>query len=120
MFVERRHLIRSHLADREIRQSVDDTERAGVDANFQSARRAALIRRAERMRAIGVARDGRFGVRAQCRESGEKWCRQKRHIARYHQHLFRGRLDQRRIETTERTRPRHAIRDDRDSGDLFV
>ena len=92
----------------------------GVEANFQSAGDAALIRRAERMRAIGVARDGRFGVRPQCRESGEKWCRQKRHIARYHQHLFRGRFDQRRIQTTERTRPRYAICDDRDSDHLSV
>lgn len=72
------------------------------------------------MRTVGVARHGRFSVSTQCRESGEKWCRQKRHIAGNHQHLFRGRFDERRIETTQRTRPRHAIRDDRDPGGLSV
>ena len=52
-----------------------------------------------------------IGVGAAHRELSEKWRRQTRHVAGYHQHLFRWRLHQRRVEATERPSPHDAIHD---------
>jgi hypothetical protein len=51
---------------------------------------------------------------------GQKRSRQKRHVAGYHQHLFRRRFDERRIQTTQRSGPCDAIRHNRHPGGLFV
>jgi hypothetical protein len=118
--IERQQLIRAELADLEISESVDDAKRAGLDSSSQSVLDRAEVGRAQRMQAVGVARHDGFGVRAEFRETGKKWRRQKRHIARYHHDLIRWRLDERRIETAERARSRHAIRDDSDPGGLSL
>jgi hypothetical protein len=66
------------------------------------------------------ARLGPRSLSVRCAEAEEKWCRQKRHVASYHQHLFRWRADARRIQTTQRSSPDHAICDDRHPGGLSV
>ena len=116
--IERQQLIRTEITDLEISKSVDDAKCASLDACFQPVRYRARIGRAQRVQAVGVARHDCFGVRAELRETGEKGRRQKRHIARYHHHLIRWRLDERRIETAQRARSRDAIRDYRDPGSL--
>jgi hypothetical protein len=118
--IERQQLIRTEIADPEIAESVDDAKRAGFDSSSQSVRDRAPVGRAQRMRAVGVARHDGFGVRAELCETGEKWRRQKRHIARYHHDLIRWRLDKRRIETAQRAGSRNAIREDRDPGGLSL
>ena len=65
------------------------------------------------MTAARIARDGRIGVAPTLRHMGQKRCRQKRHVAGYHQYLFRRRLHQRRIKTTKRASPGDAISNDR-------
>ena len=118
--IERQQLIRSQIADPEVTESVDDAKRAGLDSSSQSVRHRALVGGAQWMRAVGVARHDGFGIGAEFRETGEKWRRQKRHIARYHHDLIRWRLDERRIESAQCARPRNAIRDHRDPGGLSL
>ena len=57
-----------------------------------------------------VTRQRGVGAFAALGQTGEKGRRQKRHVARYHQYLFRWRFDERRIQTAERPSPCHAIR----------
>jgi hypothetical protein len=118
--IERQQLIRSEIADLEVFESVDDAKRAGLDSCSQSVRHRSPVGRAQRMRAVGVARHDGFGVRAELREAGKKWRRQKRHIARYHHDLIRWRVDERRIKTAQRARSRNAIRENRDPGGLSL
>ena len=50
------------------------------------------------------------GAFAALGQTGQKGRRQKRHVASYHQYLFRWRVDERRIQTAERPSPCNAIR----------
>jgi hypothetical protein len=118
--IERQQLIRSEIADLEVFEGVDDAKRAGLDSSSQSVRHRSPVGRAERMRAVGVARHDGFGGRAELRETGKKWRRQKRHIARYHHDLIRWRLDERRVETAERASFRKTIRNNRDPSGLSL
>jgi hypothetical protein len=118
--IERQQLIRSEVTDLEVFESVDDAQRAGFDSSSQSVGDRPLIGRAERMPAVRVAWHDGFGVRAEFRETGKKWRRQKRHIARYHHDLIRWRLDERRIKSAQRARSRNAIRDNRHPGGLSL
>jgi hypothetical protein len=120
VLIERQQLIRSDIADLEVFESVDDPKCADLDSSSQSVRHRSPVARAERMRAVGVARHNGFGVRAELREAGKKWRRQKRHIARYHHDLIRWRLDKRRIKTAQRASPRNPISDDKNPGGLSL
>ena len=61
------------------------------------------------MTAALVARHRGVGVSASLHEIRQKRRVQKRHVAAYHQHLFRRRLDQCRVKTAQRSGPGDAI-----------
>jgi hypothetical protein len=118
--IERLQLIRTEITDLQISKGIDDAKCADLDSPSQSVRDRARVGRAERMETVGVARHDGCGVRAELRETGEKWRRQERHVARYHHHLIRWRLDERRVESAQRACSRNAVRDDRDPGRLSM
>ena len=65
------------------------------------------------MAAALVARHGSIHALTSFDETGKKGRGQKRHVAGYHQYVFRGRLGERRIQTTECSGSRDPIRHDR-------
>ena len=108
--IERRQLIGSNPPHLQFHQCLADAQLAARDSAVQVIRDSLCIRGAQRVIASGITRHCGVNVATSLHEVRQERRIQERHVAGYHQHLFRGRLHQSRIKATQGSGARDTIR----------
>jgi hypothetical protein len=118
IWIEGGQLRGSDGVHRKLQQRIADAQVACVDSGAQVDGESPCVGRTQRMKASRVEGYDGCSVATSFDEIGEEWRCQERHVTGEHQHLFRWRLHQRRIEAAKRSRIRDVIGDDSYSGGL--